>query len=87
VEQQQNLDDSLTFEEAMEKLAMVVSELEKGELSLDDSLKAFEKGIRLLRILTKRLNSFEERVEVLLEGFYSEAPHWLQNQESGGRTK
>lgn len=87
MEQQQNLDDSLTFEEAMEKLAVVVSELEKGELSLDESLKSFEKGIALLRILTQRLNIFEERVEVLLENFYSEAPDWLQNQEPGGRIK
>ncbi|CEO89876.1 exodeoxyribonuclease VII small subunit [Syntrophaceticus schinkii] len=87
MEQQQNLDDSLTFEEAMEKLAVVVSELEKGELSLDESLIAFEKGIRLLGVLTRRLNSFEERVEVLLQGFYSEAPDWLQIRESGGRTK
>ncbi|MGB4504436.1 MAG: exodeoxyribonuclease VII small subunit [Syntrophaceticus sp.] len=87
MEHQQNLEQTLTFEEAMEKLASVVSELEKGELSLDESLKAFEKGIGLLRILIKRLNSFEERVEVLLDDFYSEAPPWLQqNQESRGRT-
>lgn len=87
MEQQQKLDQAMTFEEAMKKLAEVVSELENGELSLDESLKAFEKGIRLLRILTQRLNSFEERVEVLLDDFYSEAPQWLQNQDSGGRSK
>lgn len=87
MEQQENLDHTLTFEEAMEKLAAVVSELEKGDLPLDESLKAFEKGIGLLRILIKRLNSFEERVEVLLDGFYSEAPLWLQDQDTGGRSK
>ncbi len=87
MEQQQKLDQAMTFEEAMKKLAEVVSELENGELSLDESLKAFEKGIGLLRILTQRLNSFEERVEVLLDDFYSEAPQWLQNQDSGGMFK
>jgi len=46
VEQQQKLDQAMTFEEAMKKLAEVVSELENGELSLDESLKAFEKGDR-----------------------------------------
>ncbi|HBI26895.1 MAG TPA: exodeoxyribonuclease VII small subunit, partial [Peptococcaceae bacterium] len=67
----------MTFEEAMEKLATVVSDLEKGELTLDESLKAFERGIGLLRVLIGELNTFEERVEVLMDDFYSEAPSWL----------
>lgn len=79
MEQQQNIDQQLTFEDAMEKLAAVVSDLERGELTLDESLKAFEKGIGLLRVLIGELNNFEERVEILLDDFYSEAPSWLHD--------
>lgn len=79
MEQQQNIDQQLTFEDAMEKLAAVVSDLERGELTLDESLKAFEKGIGLLRVLIGELNTFEERVEILLDDFYSEAPSWLHD--------
>lgn len=85
MEQQQELDQNLTFEEAMEKLAAVVSDLEKGELTLDESLKAYERGIGLLRVLVGELNTFEERVEVLMDDFYSEAPAWLD--DSGGLSK
>ncbi len=78
---------ALTFEEALEKLTEVVGELEKGELTLEESLSYFEKGVGLLRILVQRLNSFEERVDVLMDDFYNEAPPWLEGKETGGRIK
>ena len=85
MEQQQNAD--LTFEEALARLTEVVVELEKGELTLDQSLSYFEQGIGLLRILVQKLNAFEERVDVLMEDFYQEAPSWMDSRESGGKTK
>ncbi|MDR9757864.1 MAG: exodeoxyribonuclease VII small subunit [Thermacetogeniaceae bacterium] len=85
MEQQQNAD--LTFEEALARLTEVVVELEKGELTLDQSLSYFEQGIGLLRILVQKLNAFEERVDVLMEDFYQEAPSWLDSRDSGGKTK
>ncbi len=86
MEERQKRDVTLTFEEAKAQLSEVVLELEKGELTLEEALTSFEKGIGLLRILVKNLNSFEERVEVLLDGFYTEAPSWLL-QDPGGRLK
>ncbi|HHY40074.1 MAG TPA: exodeoxyribonuclease VII small subunit [Syntrophaceticus sp.] len=85
MEQQQYAD--LTFEEALARLTEVVAELEKGELTLDQSLSCFEQGIALLRILVQRLNAFEERVDVLMEDFYQDAPSWLDSRESGGKSK
>lgn len=78
---------TLKFEEAMEQLTHVVAELEKGELTLEEALGSFQKGIELLRFLVDTLNSFEEQVEVLLDGFYAEAPEWLVNPETGGRAR
>ena len=38
------------FEEALQELERLVSSMEEGELSLEDSMKAFEKGIKLTRV-------------------------------------
>jgi exodeoxyribonuclease VII small subunit len=55
------------FEEALGELEAIVQRLEKGELPLDESLAAFERGIGLVRQLAQRLADVEQRVEVLLK--------------------
>jgi exodeoxyribonuclease VII small subunit len=55
------------FEDALEKLEAIVKKLETGELTLEESLKAFEEGIRLTRLCTGKLDDAERRVEVLLK--------------------
>jgi len=54
------------FEDAMAELEGIVQRLEKGELPLEDSLVAFERGVALVRSLSQRLADVEQRVEVLL---------------------
>ena len=54
------------FETALKKLEEVVRRLEGGELSLDDSLKAFEEGVKLAGFCSGKLNEAEKRVELLL---------------------
>ena len=54
------------FEAALKQLEEIVQRLEKGELPLEDSLAAFERGIGLVRGLAERLAQVEQRVEVLL---------------------
>jgi len=55
------------FEEALGELETLVDRLEKGELPLEDSLAAFERGIGLVRQLTQRLAEVDERVQALLK--------------------
>jgi exodeoxyribonuclease VII small subunit len=55
------------FEEALAELETVVRRLEQGELPLEESLAAFERGIGLVRQLSQRLADVEQRVEVLLK--------------------
>jgi exodeoxyribonuclease VII small subunit len=55
------------FEEALAELEGIVKRLEQGELPLEDSLAAFERGIGLVRALSERLTQVEQRVEVLLK--------------------
>ena len=60
-------DDDLTFEEAMAELDELVSRMEDGELSLDDSLKAFERGVMLTRKCQEALSQAELRVKTLTD--------------------
>jgi len=57
----------MKFEQAMARLETIVSELEKGDLSLDDSLKIFEEGIKLSKTCLKMLDDAEHRVEILIQ--------------------
>jgi exodeoxyribonuclease VII small subunit len=61
-------DSGPRFEDALARLEQIVHALEAGDLSLDDSLKAFEEGTGLLRLCTRRLEEAERRIEVLMQG-------------------
>lgn len=53
------------FEKTMIELEEIVMQLEKGELSLEDSLKQFEKGITLARRCQDVLSQAEQKIEML----------------------
>ena len=55
-----------TFEVALARLTEIVNALEAGDLSLEESLRLFEEGVRLSRISQQRLDAAEKRVEQLL---------------------
>jgi exodeoxyribonuclease VII small subunit len=55
------------FEEAFSKLEDIVRKLESGNMSLEESLKAFEEGVRLSRICSERLDEAERRVEIMVD--------------------
>jgi exodeoxyribonuclease VII small subunit len=56
------------YEEIVQRLAKVVERLEGGGLSLEESIAAFEEGIKLARAGAAKLEEAEHKVEVLLEG-------------------
>jgi exodeoxyribonuclease VII small subunit len=55
------------FETALEDLEQVVEHLDSGELSLEDSLAAFEKGVGLVKFCNEKLNEVEKKVELLVK--------------------
>ena len=59
--------EKITFEEAIENLEKIVSELETGKLSLDDSVKKFEDGMKLSKYCNETLNKAEKEITILLE--------------------
>ena len=58
---------SKDFETALEELQQVVEQLESGELALEDSLAAFEKGVGLVKYCNQKLNEAEKKVELLVK--------------------
>jgi len=60
-------DNPLSFESSLKELERLVAELEKNDVSLENQLKAFEKGVALSRECMKRLEEVERRVEVLMQ--------------------
>ena len=57
---------SVNFERNLEQLEALVAEMESGELSLEDSLSAFEKGIKLTRQCQDALQKAEQKVQKLI---------------------
>ncbi len=56
-----------TFESSLQDLEKIVRKLEDGDLSLEESLKLFEDGVKISRECQERLNQAERRIEVLLK--------------------
>ena len=57
-----------SFEEAFSSLEDIVNEMESGELSLDESLGAFEEAIKLVKFCNSELERAEQKVRILTEG-------------------
>ena len=58
---------SKSFEEQMENLEKIVSELEKGNLNLDDSVVKFEEGIKISKECNKILEDAEKKITILIK--------------------
>jgi len=59
--------DTQNFEKSLAELEEIVSNMEQGELSLEESLKAFEKGVKLSKDCQKALQTAEQKVNKLVE--------------------
>ncbi|PPC91670.1 MAG: exodeoxyribonuclease VII small subunit [Methylobacter sp.] len=57
----------VSFEESLAELEQLVSQLEQGDISLEESLKAFERGVNLTRSCQAALQEAEQKVNILLE--------------------
>lgn len=56
------------FETALKELETLVARLEEGDMSLEESLRAFERGIALTRSCQQALQAAEQKVETLVQG-------------------
>ncbi len=56
-----------SFEESLQKLESIVEQMEKGDLSLEESLKLFEEGVALSAACKKELDDAEGKVQMLIK--------------------
>ncbi len=61
------MDENMTFEQKMEQLTGLVEALESGEMSLEESFQAYEKGARLASQLKAELDQGDRRIAALTE--------------------
>jgi exodeoxyribonuclease VII small subunit len=83
-------DDTIKdFEGAIAELETIVKKLEEGDLSLEDSLALYERGVQLSRFCHARLEDVERRIEVLNErGELKPAPPgFVEGPEEGGTSR
>ncbi len=59
---------SVTFEESMSRLDEIVAALEAGDVSLEESIKLFEEGTKLIATCTELLDAAELKVTKLVQG-------------------
>lgn len=55
------------FEDALAELEQLVNRLEQGDISLEESLKSFERGVILTRTCQQALQEAEQKVQILIE--------------------
>lgn len=65
--------ENMSFESAMAELQTIVHNMEQSELSLEDSLKHFERGVHLVGSTQTKLQQAEQKVQILMD---------QQNQQS-----
>lgn len=59
--------ENLSFEDSLSELEKIVTDLEHGDVSLDDALKQFERGIKLVRNSQNKLENAQQKVTVLMQ--------------------
>jgi exodeoxyribonuclease VII small subunit len=56
------------FEEELKDLETIVNQIDSGELTLEESIEAFERGVVLVKALNQKLDEVERKVEMLTRG-------------------
>jgi len=76
--------DEICFEQALEKLEAIVKQLERGELSLDESLGNFAEGVNLSKVCINKLDYAQQQIDIILleeQGKIVEKPLVVQEEK------
>lgn len=61
------MEENKSFEDNLAELESIAKKLENGDLNLDDAISAFEKGIKLSKECTKKLDEKEKKINILVQ--------------------
>ena len=62
------MSENKTFEESLAELEKIASKLEGGDLGLDEAIKEFEKGMKLSKECSEKLDEAEKKINILVQG-------------------
>lgn len=71
------------FEDELKDLEAIVARIDSGEMSLEDSIAAFERGVALVRSLNRKLDEVDKKIEVLVRDSQGELRTTPYREESG----
>jgi len=78
----------LSFEKALDNLEKIVEQLEAGDLTLEETIKKFEEGVKLSRLCEKKLSTAQKKVSLLMkdeQGNLKETPFGPEAEKTGGK--
>ncbi|GIO83649.1 exodeoxyribonuclease 7 small subunit [Paenibacillus faecis] len=83
-EREQEQEQELNFEEAMNRLEDIVSQLERGDVPLEQAIELFQNGMRLSQLCGQKLSQVERKIEMIVdqEGEIGKKPFQPQIEES-----
>ncbi|WP_223066547.1 exodeoxyribonuclease VII small subunit [Paenibacillus caui] len=79
------MEQEISFEEAMNQLEAIVSELENGDVPLEKAIDLFQKGMKLSQLCGQKLEQVERKIEMIVEvdGAPAKKPYTEPNGGSG----
>lgn len=78
----------IKFEESLKKIEDIVEKLESGDLPLEESLKLYEDGIKLIKTCLSKLEEVERKIEILVKdknGKISSKPFKIEENKDSER--
>ncbi len=64
---EENALQEMSVEELFARLEMQIADMEKGELSLEETFQKYEEGVRMLSVMNQKIDDVEKRLQILNE--------------------
>jgi len=74
--------DNFVYEDAVKELEEIVSKLNNGNVSLDDSLKLYTRGVELANLCDKKIKEVEQKISIVNTNTLEELPFNVDGGES-----
>lgn len=81
-----NEEAAVSFEQAMEQLEKIVSQLESGDIPLEKAIELYQDGMKLSHLCGQKLEQVEKKIEMLVEGEAGVARKSFQTPEDKGNS-
>ena len=81
------MEEEIKFEKALDQLEKIVTDLESGDLALDEALKRYEEGVKLSRACTKKLSEAEKKIETLTRALNDTGNPDVSSSDDNGSVK